>query len=94
MRQKSEHSYIACTRGAFLVSSAIEKGKINFVQIRSQAGGECRLRNAWNNADVTLYRDGIKHEDISGDILRFSTKKGETTVIVPRDSEPSSIRIL
>ena len=66
-----------------LVSSLMEKGKIEFVQIESQAGGECRLRNPWPDTKVALERSGDKAEELSGDLLRFSTTKGELITIRP-----------
>ena len=72
-------------RGAFLVSSSIVKGKIQFVQIRSQAGGECRLLNPWNSGKITLYRNGATAETLSGTVIKFTTKRGETIVVVPED---------
>jgi hypothetical protein len=72
----------------------MQGGKIEFVQVKSQAGGECRLRNPWGDATVTLYRDGNKAEDLSGSLLTFPTAKGETIVIVTRGSAPSRKKVL
>jgi hypothetical protein len=82
------------TRGAFVVSSAHLDGKILFVEIQSQAGSDCRLKNPWPNETVTLYRDGKQAEDISGDTLKFSTTRNETIVLVPKGSKPAKIKIL
>ena len=76
-------AFTLLARGAFLVSSSMKAGKIEFVRIESQAGGECRLRNPWPGATVTLERNGNKAEDLSGDLLRFSTTKGEVIMIRP-----------
>ena len=81
-------------RGAFLVSSSMEKGRIEFVQIRSQAGGECHLRNPWPDKAVTLYRDGKKTEELSGPLLKFPTEQGETVVAVPKGLKSSRKKIL
>ncbi len=70
-------------RGAFLVSSSMQAGKIEFVQVKSRIGGECRLRNPWPGATVTLERDGTKAQDLSGDLLRLATTKGEVITIRP-----------
>ena len=80
--------YTLLARGAFLVSASIEKRRIEFVEIQSQAGGECRLRNPWPNAALTLYRNGKKAEDLSGSLLAFPTARGETVILVPRGSAP------
>jgi hypothetical protein len=42
---------------------------------------------------VTLYRDGRKSEDLSGDTLVFATSMGETVVIVPLGTTPQRVVI-
>lgn len=79
-------------RGAFVVSSAHIDGKIPLVEIKSQAGYECVLKNPWPG-EVTLYRDGRKAEDISGDVLKFGTGRGETIVLVPKGATPTRVKI-
>jgi hypothetical protein len=76
-------AFTLLARGAFLVSSSIRGGKIEFVRVKSQAGGECRLRNPWPDTTVALERNGDKAEELSGDLLRFLTTKGEVTTIRP-----------
>ena len=80
-------------RGAFLVSSAQKSGVIPLVEILSQNGGTCRLINPWRGTTVTLYRNGGKAEDLSGDSLRFSTAKGERIVVVPKGSVPRPVKV-
>jgi hypothetical protein len=81
-------AFTLLARGAFLVSSSMTGGRIEFVQIKSQAGGECRLRNPWPGATATLYRDAKEAEDVTGDVLTFPTYKGETIVVAPQGSTP------
>jgi hypothetical protein len=81
-------------RGAFLVSSACRSGRIPLVEIQSQAGGPCRLANPWGQAPVTLYRDGQQGDDLAGEVLTFPTRQGEVVVIVPKGSNPSTVKIL
>ena len=45
-------------RGGFLVTAAIEKGEIDSVELVSQAGAPCRLRNPWAGATVEILRAG------------------------------------
>jgi hypothetical protein len=78
--------YTLLARGAFLVSASMEKGRIEFVEIQSQVGGECRLRNPWPDATLTLYRNGKKAEDLSGSLAAFQTTRGETVIVVPKGS--------
>ena len=81
-------------RGAFVVSSVQQDGKIPLVEIRSEAGSTCRLTNPWPGMNVTVYRDGTKSEELRGSLLTIPTRKGEILVIVPENSEVSSISIL
>jgi hypothetical protein len=85
-------SYMLLARGAFLVTSSIEHGRIGFVELESQAGGECRLRNPWGESEVTIYRDGKKSETQQGSLLRFPTLKGERIVVVVSGDTPLSHR--
>ena len=80
-------------RGAFLVSSAMEKGNIPFVQLESLAGNECRVRNPWGNANLTLYRNGKRAEDVSGALLRINTTKGETITLAPQGARLSPRKV-
>jgi hypothetical protein len=85
-------SYTLLARGAFLVTSSIERGRIGFVELESQAGAECRLRNPWGEDEVTLYRDGKKSESLKGSLLRFPTRKGERVVVVKQGETPQTHR--
>jgi hypothetical protein len=80
-------------RGAFLISAAMERGEIQFVEIQSQAGGECVMRNPWPETPFTLERNGAGAEDVSGTIIRFSTSVGETIRLAPNDAHPEKIKI-
>ncbi len=71
-------------RGGFQVSSSMKKGEIVFVELRSLAGENCRIRNPWGEkTPVVLYRDGRKTERIEGSLLQFKTGKGERIILVP-----------
>jgi hypothetical protein len=64
-------------RGGFFVTSAMTKGKVDFVKIESRSGGDCRLRNPWGESEVTLNRHERKVESMRGSLLTFPTAKGE-----------------
>jgi hypothetical protein len=81
-------------RGAFVISSAHREGKIAFVEIQSQAGSPCRLMNPWAGQVVTLYRNGKKAEDLSGEVLMFPTQKGQTIVALPKGQTPPTLKVL
>lgn len=72
----------------------MDKGHIEFVQIQSQVGGDCRLRNPWQGKSVTLHRNGRKGENLSGSVLKFPTAPGETVTVVPRGTKPSRKEVL
>ncbi len=76
-------AFTLLARGAFLVSSSLQGGKIEFVEVTSQAGGECRLRSPWPDTTVALERNGRQAQDLAGDLLKFSTTKGEVITIHP-----------
>lgn len=72
--------YTLLARGAFLVNSSIRQGKIEFVQLVSQAGGECRVRNPWQGEVALQRRDG-ESEALRGSLLKFNTQKGEKIIL-------------
>jgi hypothetical protein len=87
-------AFTLLVRGAFLVSASMEKGRIEFVEIQSQVGGECRLRNPWPEGEVTLYRNNKISGSMNGSLLRFDTIKNENIVVVPKGSTPSRKKVL
>ncbi len=44
-------------RGGYLVSSSMHRGTIDFVELKSQLGGTCRIRKPWDGM-VQLFRNG------------------------------------
>ncbi len=86
-------AFTLLARGAFLVSSAQRNGTIPLVEILSQNGGACRLVNPWPGQTATLYRNGQKANDVSGETLTFPTTKGETVVLVPAGAVPTAVKM-
>src|SRR5437867_1935182 len=76
-------AFTLLARGAFLISAAMEKGRIVSVEIRSQAGAECRLRNPWPGSTLKLTRDGVTGEELAGSLLTFGTQRGESITVAP-----------
>jgi hypothetical protein len=74
--------FMLLARGGFLVSSSIRDGRVAFVELESQAGAECRMRNPFEGP-VTLYRDGKNSEGLEGSLVRFGTRKGERISALP-----------
>ena len=69
-------------RGAFLVTASFRNGAVVEVELVSQAGAPCTLRNPFGRS-LTLYRDGNAAETLTGDLLRFATRKGERISVKP-----------
>ena len=68
------------------------EGKIGFVEIQPQLGGECTLHNPWGEDAVTAYRDGKKWKKLDGSLLNFNTSKGEDIVLVRKGSTPDQFK--
>jgi hypothetical protein len=64
--------------GAFLVSSSLASGKIEFVKLLSEKGRSCQIENPWPESNVQLFRNGKKAEVLTGKVLKFSTHSNET----------------
>jgi hypothetical protein len=69
-------------RGGFLVSSAMKSGRVELVEIESQAGAECRLRNPFPGGAL-LRRDGKAEGALRGGLLVMATRKGEKLTLLP-----------
>lgn len=70
----------------------MKKKEVQFVEIQSQLGGECRVRNPWGDGDVAFHRRENKAETLSGSPFKFNTQKGETIVIVRPGMTPGQFR--
>ena len=69
-------------RGNFLVTSSFSKGAVEFVEIKSQAGKQCKLRNPWNNEEVTIYCNGKRIQKTKANLIVFPTRVNDIFVIV------------
>ena len=69
--------------GAFLVSAELTNGEVQYVDILSEKGGECRIKNIWGGRSVSLIRENGKTEVLKGDVdvLVFKTSANETVRI-------------
>jgi hypothetical protein len=75
--------------GAFLVSSRLAGGNVEYVRLLSEKGQPCRLKNPWGAAAVRLTRNGAPAETLKGDLLTFKTKPGETVELVSESGSAS-----
>jgi len=86
--------YKLLAKGGFLVSSSMVDGDIQYVEITSQIGGTCRIRNPWDS-DIDIYRCGVKSETVpagNNDLLSFETAAGEDIVLVRKNDSPDKYR--
>jgi len=63
--------------GAFLVSAS-KKTEVSDVEILSEAGCLCRLRNPWGGASCRLIGQGGESARLEGEVLEFATVPGQT----------------
>jgi hypothetical protein len=84
---KSSDAFFSTLRavGAFLVSSKLTNGKVEYVRIRSEKGKPCRLKNPWGNSAVQLVRNGKPAEMLSGETLTFKTKLDEIIELTEKE---------
>ena len=72
-----EARFSLLARGGFLVSASMKEGEIKSIEIVSQIGGECRVRNPWGETRIQIVRDGRPAEVLHAPVLSFGTSKGE-----------------
>jgi hypothetical protein len=77
-------SFTLLCRGGFLVTSSQQKGNIEFVEIKSQLGDNCKIRNPWPEAEVALFRNGKIDSTLSGELMDLKTSKNEHLVLLPK----------
>lgn len=63
--------------GAFVISSSLRRGKVEYVKLVSEKGRNCIIENPWPNSKVKLTRDGKTSETVEGDTLKFGTSENE-----------------
>ncbi len=85
-------AFTLLARGAFVVTSSQQPGKVEFVELLSQAGEQCQSHNPWGEREVTMYHNGKKSENLSGALLKFDTRKGEDILVVPGDMRPAKLK--
>lgn len=62
--------------GAFLVSAVMRNGAVEKVEIFSEAGGFCRIKNPFGGPALVTQEPGRGTREMSGDILGFAAEKG------------------
>jgi hypothetical protein len=69
--------------GAFLVSSEIKEGTVQFVRIHSEAGRDCVVENPWLGEGIQIMRNDKDVGTSIGKRLVFETEKGEVIMLRP-----------
>jgi hypothetical protein len=67
--------------GAFLVSSRLKGGVVQYVRVASEQGGPVVLVNPWPGKTLRLYRNETDAGPLAGAELTIQTTKGETLSI-------------
>lgn len=71
-------------RGGFVVSATRRQGRVETIEIISDAGAPLRLENPWGaNARVVLRRNGAPAETVHGTVLEVPTVPGEHLLLQP-----------
>jgi len=70
-------------RGGFVVAAGMHGGRVVSVEIASQRGETCRLRNPWEGPSL-LGRVGGATRVVEGDVLTFPTTRGHRYVVRPQ----------
>jgi hypothetical protein len=69
---------------AFLVSSELKGGSVQYVKIHSERGRDCTLVNPWPGRKLVLTRSGKQAETLEGERITFKTQPGETITLNPQ----------
>lgn len=70
------------------------RGEVDYVEIESEAGETCLIRNPWDD-NVVLYRNGVRETVLKGglnDLLEFDTEEGDRIVLVKEGADVDSLR--
>lgn len=84
--------YKLLAKDGFIVASSLVDHEIEYVEITSQLGGECRVRNPWDES-VDLYINGKKQKTVKAnenDLLKFDTEKGDVILLVKAGCDPNA----
>ena len=91
-------SFRLLARGGFLVTSSMRDGEVEFVEIESRLGEECRVRNPWPGSSCRLVEcDGDTDADgttLAGDILTFETTVAGRYRILPEGRPEPAARTI
>ena len=69
--------------GAFLVSSEIKGGAVQFVRIHSEAGRDCIVENPWLDEEIQIIRNDKAVGTSTSERLVFETEEDEVIMLRP-----------
>ncbi|HSC55359.1 MAG TPA: hypothetical protein VLC98_17125 [Phnomibacter sp.] len=67
--------------GAFLVSSSLKNGRVQFVKIISEQGRTCVFENPWPGRVLLVKSNKGKTQKLSGERIQLSTLRSETLMV-------------
>jgi alpha-L-fucosidase 2 len=67
--------------GAFLVSSSLKNGKVEYIRIISEKGRRCTIKNPWIDKHVHITRENGKKETVTGIKFTIKTEIGEKIIL-------------
>ena len=71
------------TRGAFLVSSQLEDGEVQYIEIKSEHGGDCRIINPWDARILGIIHNGVESKIHAGDEFAMTTSRDDVIIVKP-----------
>ena len=71
------------TYGAFLVSSELKDGEVLYVDILSEKGKTCTLKNPWPNREVLIQSSATEKQKWKGQYITINTIEGEQLRLSP-----------
>jgi alpha-L-fucosidase 2 len=71
--------------GAFLVSSLIQDGKVQWIKITSEQGRDCNIVNPWKAKTISVIRNGKDSKINVGKRFTLKTSKNDILIIMPWD---------
>ena len=74
-------------RGAFLITSEYDKGKVMYAIVESEAGQRLKMSNPWPGEKLRVVKhsnDSVRYED-SNSVISFATVKGGKYFIAPEN---------
>jgi hypothetical protein len=70
-------------RRGVLISSSMQNGIIQFVEITALANTNCKIRNPWPGRELTVYLNNKRTNSSIGDLLEYKMKEGDRLILAP-----------